>query len=610
VTAETDASSATPVVGVVIGLLFLAGAVGIGIWVSGGGDRVSGGPPTPSTAPADDPCAFAPIDVAKYGHQELANPPEISSRAGGLKTKLRLAYTEKAKTQIAGCPVRLRTYNQRLVGPTLRVKPGHDLDIALVNDLPKESRAQVKADRDQEGRVAHVATVPHSFNTTNLHTHGLHVSPRGNSDNVLLEVPPKTTQPYHVEIPEDHAPGTFWYHAHGHGSTAIQVASGAAGTIVIEDDPDQIPPALAAANEREKVMLFQTILYDTDGEAETFAAFFPDQPGAHSTDCEEGKPTCRWNASHRMTTINGQIVPTIHMRPGEVQRWRMVGGAFHEGIELRLEEHELHEIALDGLYLGRVDTWSDDQTVELQPGYRSDVLVQAGPEGTYELLDMGSSPPDSLRGEGEDRQVVAEVVVEGDPMDMELPTDEEMAPLAPFGDLDLREKAEGIQVAQFKVGSDELAASPSPSPSPLPSGSPSPISKLYFHINYEAFDPQRVRKLALGTVDAWSLSTVGDPPGLGAGFTPGVHVFHIHVNPFQYEREGPDGPELVWKDTVVIPKTATPDDPLNVYTKYTDYTGKFVIHCHILDHEDLGMMQVVKVVTPRALVHDATSAPH
>jgi len=90
-----------------------------------------------------------------------------------------------------------------------------------------------------------------------------------------------------------------------------------------------------------------------------------------------------------------------------------------------------------------------------------------------------------------------------------------------------------------------------------------------------------------------SLSTAGDPAA-NDGIPPLPHVFHIHVNPFQFERQGPSGPETVWKDTVLIP----PGKQINVYTQYTDYIGAFVLHCHILDHEDLGMMEVVEVVSP------------
>ncbi|HEU0013620.1 MAG TPA: multicopper oxidase domain-containing protein, partial [Longimicrobium sp.] len=116
-----------------------------------------------------------------------------------------------------------------------------------------------------------------------------------------------------------------------------------------------------------------------------------------------------------------------------------------------------------------------------------------------------------------------------------------------------------------------------------------------FQINYEAFDDDRVRYLALDSVDMWSLTTVGDPAGVPSAnaVPPLPHVFHIHINPFQVQRDGPDGQtQWVWKDTQIVP----PGDTVTLYTQYTDFTGKFVIHCHILDHEDLGMMEVVEVV--------------
>jgi FtsP/CotA-like multicopper oxidase with cupredoxin domain len=70
------------------------------------------------------------------------------------------------------------------------------------------------------------------------------------------------------------------------------------------------------------------------------------------------------------------------------------------------------------------------------------------------------------------------------------------------------------------------------------------------------------------------------------------HVFHIHVNPFLYQRVGPTGKsEWAWKDTLLMPSGAT----IDTYSQYLDFAGKFVLHCHILDHEDLGMMATVDV---------------
>jgi FtsP/CotA-like multicopper oxidase with cupredoxin domain len=527
-------------------------------------------------------CEYKEIDVARFGQRPFQNPPEIVSRNGLLKANLIVQYTNPDTTSIAGCPVHLRTYNGQLVGPTLRARPGDVLDIDLDNRLPIESPDQIRAQFEQESHNAHLGMFPAEFNTTNLHTHGLHVSPAGNSDNVLLNIPAQTKFPYEIRTPGNHPPGTFWYHAHAHGSTSIQVGSGMAGALILDDDPSRIPPALRDANRGEKVMVLQTTLYDQNGELDQITALFPSP--RNPNDCSQPANMNTWVCSKRRVTINAQIMPVITMRPGEVQRWRIIDAAFRQNFELRLEGHPLHEIALDGLYLGRVDTWPEGKTIELQPGYRSDVLVQASQtSGTYRLISV--APPaaralDAVVKPGED--VIALVKVEGEPMNMTLPTNGEMAALAPFPGVDLRKSAVGVQGVTFKLGSD-LA--------------PDPNGRLYFQINYQAFDHDRVRKVVLNTTDQWSLTTVGDPAA-NKGIAPLAHVFHIHVNPFQMVRKDPSGAdELVWKDTVLVPAA----QPVNVYTRYTDYIGQFVLHCHILDHEDLGMMEVVEVVEPESV---------
>ena len=72
-----------------------------------------------------------------------------------------------------------------------------------------------------------------------------------------------------------------------------------------------------------------------------------------------------------------------------------------------------------------------------------------------------------------------------------------------------------------------------------------------------------------------------------------AHPFHIHVNPFQTWRKGPDGRyETLWRDTILVPQGQN----TYLYTRYLDYIGTFVYHCHILDHEDQGMMELLEVV--------------
>jgi len=123
----------------------------------------------------------------------------------------------------------------------------------------------------------------------------------------------------------------------------------------------------------------------------------------------------------------------------------------------------------------------------------------------------------------------------------------------------------------------------------------------YFQVNYAAFSDGNRRYVRLNSTDLWSLTTVGDPAAVaGGGIGPLPHVFHIHINPFQVLRNGPNNqPEWVWKDTQFVPA----GDTVNVYTQYRDFTGAFVLHCHILDHEDLGMMEVVEVVERMPIPH-------
>jgi len=530
-------------------------------------------------------CEYKPIDVDKYGKQPFQNPPDLRAQNGRLETTFTVQYTDPKTTSIAGCGVKLRTYDGKLVGPTLRVKQGDVVNLLLKNQLPKESPNEIQAQFDQENQNAYLDTVPASFNTTNMHFHGLHVSPTGNSDNVLLAIAPQSNFPYEVTLPKDHPIGSYWYHAHAHGSTAIQVGSGMAGAIVIEDNPSTTPKALLAANANEKIFVLQTILYNQQGELNNITSLFPGPSNPSPKDCSSSSGNKNtWPCSQRRITVNGQIVPIVTMKRGEVQRWRLIDTAFRESIAFAVEAHDLHEIALDGNYLGRVDTWKAGTPIDLQPGYRSDVLIKASmTPGEYRIVDQPVSSAKSLRQADEPENLLAILKVTEEIDDMALPTSEEMASLAPFGDLDLSKQAVGVQEVAFKLGQDM------------------PGKKNYFQVNYRAFNPDHVRQLELGAVDMWSLTTVGDPAAVPNGIPPLPHVFHIHVNPFQWQRTGPDGnPQMVWKDTLLVQGPAV----TNVYTQYNTYTGKFVMHCHILDHEDLGMMEVEEVVnTPIAHSH-------
>ena len=467
--------------------------------------------------------------------QELRYPPVVESTGGVLNLELVAQY---ARNEIGRDPVELRSYNGSLVGPTLKLKPGDLLRIHLVNRLPRV-----------EGDHQDVVNGPHGLNTTNIHTHGLHVSPSGNSDNPLLKIEPDTDLQYEIQIPPDHPSGTYWYHPHKHGSVAIQVGSGMAGALIITGGIDNAPE-LAAATDR--LFVFQQVPYklgpDGIGRVEDYEVFEPKE----------------WARSGRYTTINGQIQPTLRLRPGELERWRFVHAGLRESIFASLVECDggwqplegrapmpLHEIATDGITRYRMVAKNE---IELQPAYRSDVLARIETPGNYCLVDNATPPRLSLTRNAETRKVLARVEVRGEPKPTNLPPADisAYAPFAPIEDGELT----GRRSALFDVKG---------------------IFRVRFLINGQGFDETRVdHSLTLGHVEEWRLESHN-----------GNHPYHIHVNPFQIESGG----EKVWKDTILVRES----EPVTIRSRYIRYTGKFVLHCHILDHEDRGMMQIVEI---------------
>lgn len=534
-----------------------------------------------ATDSIEGPCPYDAINdtvpsYKTYAEKDFKNPEEITSNNGVLTTTLTVKYGDN---NIAGCPVHLRSYNGKLVGPTLRVKPGDTIRINLINDLPPQDHPDNHQTNQQtDGGCSYEMETetnnePHNFNVTNFHTHGLHVSPSGCSDNVLRVMKPRAKEGepakeymIEVKVPDDHPTGTYWYHAHLHGSTALQVSSGMAGALIVEDkEEDKIPEIKDA---EEKIFVVQQIVYNQKGEIEDYEPFVP----------------TGWKHSKRHVTINGQIVPIIKMRPGEVQRWRFIHAGIRESIQLELRNDRvqipLHEIAVDGIALGKLDSWKNSP-VELEPGYRSDVLIKAEmlPENqtkqVYLLSDKARTSRESLLGVAETGSILAKVIVQGEPMDMKLPSDDQLATFkaknAPK-DIQPSEITGKRQEVIFSIIEDDT-------------------KKTLYRVNNAPFNPENVRELTLDKVESWDLETSSDSNSLGY-----THPFHIHVNPFQVDRKDPNGnTERIWRDTLLIKK----DEPQTVYSRYTRFTGKFVLHCHILDHEDQGMMEVVQIVDPQ-----------
>ncbi len=477
----------------------------------------------------------------------LDQPEERRSQNGLLDTQLRVEYSHH---YIADDLVYLRTYEGSMVGPTLRVRPGDMMKVRLLNCLPADLMAPHMPDMNR----------PHGINVTNLHVHGLHISPSGNSDNVFVEIASGGEFPYEFRIEDDHPDGTFWYHAHKHGSSGVQLGNGMAGAIIIEGKLDHF---LDGKGFGDRTLVLQQI---------------PDSFKYDKDKAQNIPATVEWpNVFHekfsKYTLINGRLKPSIII-DGKAERWRFIHAGVSEMEDIGLVDAQgqkvpLHRIAVDGITTGRVEPF---EAIEMGPGYRVDVLVKL-PPGKYKLMKLAQSPLTSLRGVDEEAQELADVEVRGE-ASQEMPTNEEMGQYVPA----LPDISE-ITGEKRKVVFTAKPVWPS-----INGAKFQPDPTLRNHINH---------RMKLNTTDEWFLGN----ETLAATGRRFAHPFHIHINPFKVIRilnekdQEVDQHDLVWRDTIVV----RPNYKITIRSHYLKFTGRAVLHCHILPHEDEGMMQVIDI---------------
>ena len=431
-----------------------------------------------------------------------------SNKQGILEVSL---IIEENQGLVGNQSVTALVYNGSLMAPTLHIKPGERLVVNLVNKV------------DQ----------------TNIHFHGLHISPTGSSDNIFRVVEPGETAKYVLDIPINHPTGTFWYHPHLHGLATTQVGSGMSGLIKIEGLEDLLPSALNNITQQTFVL-----------------KAFPWSLNGSSTN-----PIYKWA---NYFTVNGQINPVINISSGETQLWRFANIDPATFYNITLPGHTFHIIAEDGNPVWEV--W-DGKNLVLPAGKRFEVLVTGGENGTYSLKSL----PYNRSGFSPTSEVTLATVNVQD-KDRTQTTEFTPSSLVPGHDLgDAQVQAQRTLVFN---------------------GSPDNQTANRFgdvgtnQINGKVFDHNRVDYIVkLGDVEEWTLKNIDNED----------HTFHIHVNDFQVMSvNGQPNDAHSLQDTVVLPQGGE----VVVRIPFTDFVGKFVFHCHILPHEDTGMMGIVEVVDP------------
>lgn len=502
-------------------------------------------------------------------YQELLNPPTLAADATGINTKLSATLTDKC---VNGKSIALQSYldanagiSNRAVGPAyiLNVsptRPNPQFYMQFTNQLGDPNRAYDCGHHSKDVSVC-----------TNIHTHGLHVSPKGSpdptqiqSDYVFIEISPATpTVKYHFNIPNDHAPGTHWLHAHLHGSTATQVKNGMAAAIILKGELDNtLATQYGIGPDKEKIMILQQMAVD-----------------ANSTPLCGKAP----NGGDIVTSINGQCLPVITVKAGDIQRWRFIHSGISATVNLAVmgtdgSKQDLYEFARDGITMNGTQV---QKNIVMQPGYRSDVLVQfPNCKDQYpcelSLVDDNSKAAFSLLGVDEPRNQIAKIIIERNPgYPMKMPPASVFTNPYKFV----------CDPASFKECSDHLATEKIWFAN-VPKNPADPNGPTYKTVNDGVYPDTQVKNLRLNDKNTWKL-WVGEKQT-----STGNHPFHIHLNPFQVVDENGFS---YWKDTLLVSgsKNKGEKNALTVVTRYEDFDGEFVLHCHNLDHEDQGMMMKV-----------------
>jgi FtsP/CotA-like multicopper oxidase with cupredoxin domain len=442
------------------------------------------------------------------------------------------------------------------------------------------------------------------------------------------------------------SPGTHWYHAHKHGSTALNVANGMVGAFIIEGKYDTDLRGYYASNPawnfQERVLMIQQL----------------------TPTLRKGDPTAQGPGSPGVPvlSVNGRRSPVITMRPNQVQIFRFINGAERDAALFKYFVPEpsptlpgpqqpcsrpstapcvhWNQTAQDGVQFvaANYDPGNDtghgyqgkrqDEQLYLAPANRADMLMQApSTPGRYDLLVQAGVCRNPSCGGTAQTEVLLTVSVEGTAI----------APAMPF------------------VPVDKFPALP-PFLNDIPASDVHHYRELVFQdnnglrINGQQFNDHVINQtMQLNAVEEWTVANL-DPDK--------EHPFHIHINPFQivevFEPQGADAKpggkcpadptkpatwkpctdqtkNFEWWDTFGIPGSRTDTLPASVCTtqaqcpatiknspylacangscsvtipghfklrtRFVDFTGQYVLHCHILTHEDRGMMELIQVVS-------------
>jgi FtsP/CotA-like multicopper oxidase with cupredoxin domain len=440
-------------------------------------------------------------------HAGNPGPPvleNISTEPGTVEVRLvaaptRLPLVEDASTHVYA-------YNGRIPGPLLEVHEGDRVIVHFRNELAEP---------------------------TTVHWHGLHL-PFTADGSPFHPVASGDEYVYEFTVRSGTA-GTYWYHPHPHHRTAHQVSKGLYGAMIVRsaDDPLAMLP--------ERLLVLSDNRFLPDGSLD-----FPDPDSlAGRIDFENGR-------EGDVMFVNGQIMPTLAIRSGEVQRWRVINASGARVYRLALAGHTLLHVGSDG---GLFEHAVEVDDILVASGERVELLIRAtaapDTKATLWTLPYDRYVPQTRPDDWDQPRELLTLAYTSEP-----PVDAVAIPetLRPIPELDARQATE-TRLMVLTQG----------------------------FVNLQTMAMDRIDEVAaLGATEIWEIENL-------VGMD---HPFHLHGFQFQVlDRDGVPEPFRSWKDTINLPRHST----ARFIVRFDDHPGKWMFHCHILSHEDAGMMGVLEI---------------
>src|SRR6266481_5373596 len=311
---------------------------------------------TPAAIAIMAAAAFCSVELVGKPQSLLSNPLELRAKHHTLSLTLHAAITSDGRNSFY--------FNGQPNAPTLRVSPGDQLKITYVNDLPAKPPEK--------------CLIGPCMDMTNLHFHGLTVSPDAPQDDVLgMMAMPGQALHYNVQIPKDHPPGLYWYHTHPHGESYQQALDGMSGALVIEGIESYVP---AVAGLPERVLVVRGRSIGNDAQSAELK---------HRVDLSSDVCGGEHEPPEEIMTVNGLVRPQIEIASGERQFWRVVNASADRYVDLQVEGQTFEIVAMDGMPIALHDPKHRTRTAEhvsLPPAGRLEAIVTGPPAGTPRRL--------------------------------------------------------------------------------------------------------------------------------------------------------------------------------------------------------------------------------